>query len=618
LCRPASLRDDPGMRMLAVAVVLVAALLPAQEPLRLGVLAADAADGPDAVFVRGAKMAAAERSAGGAPLELVFAPATTPAAVAAALARFAADGVAGVVAAPDAMLAEAATRAAAGKLPCAAFRAGHAAVLPVLDRLLEKTFCMTRVVLLRDKNKEAIEFGKQLAKGALAAPTTLLWEHDLALGGRAFAKALEKGRPEVWLFDAEPAAVAQFVQQHLADDRAVIVLMPRAFGADTRALGRRVFALHGLSPGCVPTTSRFRSDYEVRYGVPGCSAAEGYEGVHALAQAFERAGTRDAAAVEATLRGLVLDGVRGRYAFEPALGAFAPPLGVWIVDGDRPQPYVPLVVPLQAVGTSPGTGAGEARRPQERIGEPFGTWRTRQFQAEDGAQLVLCQWAEDGGHATIGDDLQLLGLSTAGKDPLLDHLVREEILARVLAIASTKFGRTATGAGVAGQSLRIAFVSHLPAGDREKKRLRTWQALFGGDHSGAGGEAFGTFCRVYSSFLRRTIFQPHALQPALTPADRWFLDGTYAFGSDYDLDRRSELIRALINGYAGSMALTLAHEVGHLAGLGHVTDDPVEIMNVDEGAGIDYRDARFGASSWASMRERYGLVGDKPGKPGRK
>ena len=55
----------------------------------------------------------------------------------------------------------------------------------------------------------------------------------------------------------------------------------------TRALGRRVFALHGLSPGCVPTTSRFRSDYEVRYGVPGCSAAEGYEGVHALAQAFD-------------------------------------------------------------------------------------------------------------------------------------------------------------------------------------------------------------------------------------------------------------------------------------------------------------------------------------------
>jgi hypothetical protein len=51
-----------------------------------------------------------------------------------------------------------------------------------------------------------------------------------------------------------------------------------------------------------------------------------------------------------------------------------------------------------------------------------------------------------------------------------------------------------------------------------------------------------------------------------------------------------------------------------LAGLDHVTDDPVEIMNVNEGAGIDYRDAHFGAATWAIMQRRYGLFGDKPGK----
>jgi len=610
------------MRAFVLAIALAAAPALTQEPLRLAVLVADAPDSPDVVFVRGVKKAAAELTAAGgvdgAKIELLFAPAPTPAAVTTEVARLAAEGVAGIVASPDEALAAAAVAAAAGKLPCVAFRTDYGACVPVLDRLVEKTFCMTRVALLRDKHKPAVEFGKQLAKTGFTAPTTLLFEHELTAGPKAFAKALEKGRPEVWVFDAEPAAVAQFVQQNLADDRTLIVLLPRAFGAATRSLGRRVFALHGLSPGCVPTTSRFRSEYEVSHGVPGCSVAEGYEGVLALAKAFDVANARDIAAVDAAMRALVLEGVRGRYTFEPALAAFAPPLGVWIVDGDRPQPYVPTVVPLLAVGATAGTAAAEERKPQAQVGEPFGTWRTRQFLPEDGAQLVVCQWAEDGGFRSIGDDLQLLGLSTAGADPLVDHLVKEEIMARVLAITSTKYGRTTTGTGIVGQSLRIAFVMHLPVTEREKKKLRTWPALFGGDHADAGGQAFGTFCRVYSSFIRRTIFQPHALAPALTAADREYLDGTYAFGSDYGKDKRSELIRALINGYAGSMALTLAHEVGHLAGLGHVTDDPVEIMNVDEGAGIDYRDAKFGAASWASMRERYGLTGDKPGKPAKK
>ena len=119
---------------------------------------------------------------------------------------------------------------------------------------------------------------------------------------------------------------------------------------------------------------------------------------------------------------------------------------------------------------------------------------------------------------------------------------------------------------------------------------------------------------MYSKFIRRTIFEKHALSPAVTAADREYLDGSYVFGSEHERDKRSELIRALINGYAGSMALTLAHEVGHLAGLGHVDDDPVEIMNVNEGAGLDYRDAKFGTPSLESMAKRYGIVGDKPGK----
>jgi len=37
-------------------------------------------------------------------------------------------------------------------------------------------------------------------------------------------------------------------------------------------------------------------------------------------------------------------------------------------------------------------------------------------------------------------------------------------------------------------------------------------------------------------------------------------------------------------------------------------------MNVDEGGGIDDREAHFGAGSFEKMRERYGLTGDKPGE----
>ena len=73
-------------------------------------------------------------------------------------------------------------------------------------------------------------------------------------------------------------------------------------------------------------------------------------------------------------------------------------------------------------------------------------------------------------------------------------------------------------------------------------------------------------------------------------------------------DQRSNLVRALINGYAGSMALTAAHELGHVAGLDHDTDDPHGIMNVAEGGGIDYRDGHFTAGNLKALEKRLGLA----------
>ena len=291
---------------------------------------------------------------------------------------------------------------------------------------------------------------------------------------------------------------------------------------------------------------------------------------------------------------------------------------MWLLEDERMVPYAPLVVPLGKTGTQADTQADtktddkptEARKPDATVGVPFGTWRTRQFQFEAGAQWVLLLWSDEAEFATSADDLLQMGLSTGGKVPLVDHLVREEIFARCMAITSTKWGRNEDGSAIQGKSLRISFGSHIDAKARKKKKQRLWVARFGGDHEGAGGQAFGTYCRVYTKFIRRTIFDKNPLNPVLSASDREILDGSYIYGTNVAKDNRSNRVRALINAYAGSMALTLAHEVGHLATLGHVTDDPVEIMNVEEGAGIDYPEARFGEGSWATLTKRLGIVGD--------
>ncbi len=603
---------------------LLSVLLPVvapQEPLRIGLLVPDVATAEELSFVRGARRAEAllgkQGGVDGAAIELVFAAAATPDQVPAAIAELQAANVTAVVAPPEPWLLPAVQRAAQGKLPCVAHVASVAAVGKAIDDVCNLTFCMQTIGLVRDGSRDARALAKLLGKDGLSAPAELVWDLDVGSSQKAFAKQMEKQRPHLLVLDAEPAAAAQFLSDALGSDAIPVVLTPRAIGPATRALGRPLFAVLGLSAASVAVTP-FRTDYEFEYGDMGYGAAEGYEGVLAIARAVAAAKARDAAAVKKALATVVVDGARGAVAFDKALDGLSMPCAVWLLQKGAIEHYAPAVVPVKkaapvTAGTSAGTSAvpvpGDG--PQQQIGVSFGTWRTRQFEFEEGAQWVLCEWADEPGFATSGEDLGLLGLSTNGADVITDHLVREEILARVLAIVSTKFGRNEDGTGIPGKSLRISFAAYVDKKERAKKKQRLWPARFGGDHTGAGGEAFGTYCRVYTAFIRRTIFQAHALTPPLQSADRTYLDGTYAFGTDLARDKRSELIRALINGYAGSMALTLAHEVGHLAGLGHVTDDPVEIMNVDEGGGIDYRDAHFGPNTWAIMERHYGLTEEK-------
>jgi ABC-type branched-subunit amino acid transport system substrate-binding protein len=612
--------------MFALLTILFAAGSPqapatATEALRIGLLVPDVATAEDSPFVRGARRAEAllnqQGGIDGAAIELVLAAAASPAQLAVAIAELQAANVAAVVAPPEPSLVPVVQRAA-GKLPCVAHVATVPAVAKALDDVCNHTFCMQYIGLVRDGSREARALHKLLAKDGLSAPAELVWDVDIGVSGKTFAKQMEKQRPHLLLVDAEPEAAAQFLTAVLGTDPIPVVLTARAVGPAVRLLPRTLFAILGLSAASFPTVTPFRKDYEFEYGVMGYGAAEGYEGVLAVAHAVDAADARDAAAVKKALPKVEVEGARGPSGWDRSLDGLAMPCAVWLLEKGEVRHYAPAVVPLKPVVAAPGTSAtaaapGPGDGPQTQIGVPFGTWRTRQFVFEEGAQWVLCEWSDDPGFATSGEDLQLLGLSTKGADAITDHLVREEIMARVLAIVSTKYRRREDGTGVPGESLRISFAAHVDKKEREKKKQRLWPARFGGDHSGAGGEAFGTYCRVYTAFIRRTIFAAHALVPPLEPADRTYLDGSYAFGTDLARDKRSELIRALINGYAGSMALTLAHEVGHLAGLGHVTDDPVEIMNVDEGGGIDYRDAHFGPDTWAIMERRYGLT-EEPGR----
>jgi hypothetical protein len=54
-----------------------------------------------------------------------------------------------------------------------------------------------------------------------------------------------------------------------------------------------------------------------------------------------------------------------------------------------------------------------------------------------------------------------------------------------------------------------------------------------------------------------------------------------------DRNVRHDAIRSLLNGFAGAMSLTTAHECGHLGGLGHDTVTPRSIMNVADAKGLD-------------------------------
>ncbi|HEX6882595.1 MAG TPA: ABC transporter substrate-binding protein [Planctomycetota bacterium] len=591
----------PQILCLALLVLQEPARAPA--PIRLGLaVPAEPVAEVERAFREGAELAAAIRNRRGGllgqALELVPLGSARVEAEARALApRLAGAGLVAVLA-PRAGVGLDALRPAAERagLVLLAPSIEPAAEAELLARTLVGRLRFARLALLQERGSGGKALASELER-RLAPPCALVARIEVRLPARDLAARLAEAEPDVLVADLEPATLAALLAGPLEASRLPLVTTARAT-LDPATLGREHLFVHGLSAATEEPRGEFLAEFRARHGEPGPGAVEGYELVELVAVALERGGGVGPEDLRAALATARLAGPRGVLQAD-ARGLVAVPAALWRFV-ERSRPHDP---PVPAEGQTIPDGAGRA--PEARLGPPFGALRTDGFLPEPGSRTVRLHFG--GGDArSIEADLARLGLATGGASPVLDHLVREELLARTLAIVSQKYLRAPDGAPIPGQSLRVTFVAHLP----QSAARGAWEAVLAGADPSANGRAFpgSGVCHVFATNWLATV-QAHALEVPLGPDDLGLLDGTYVFGSDYRKDARSELVRALIAGYASSLGLTTAHEVGHLFDLDHDTGDPQSLMNVDgDEIGLAPEDAHFTEAALELLRKNPGVV----------
>ncbi len=322
-------------------------------------------------------------------------------------------------------------------------------------------------------------------------------------------------------------------------------------------------------------------------------AARAFEAVRRTVATVERAGRTKPRAVTEALAGTDPGpGTLGPLVMQPTGAPHFFPFRLWMVREGRLAPWPEARVP------TPGCGPplGFRRPPPAAVNERRG-------------RIGFLTWGDED-IRTIDKNLEALGLSTSGADPGLDERVRQEILGRAIRIAHRLFRREADGTPVRGWSWGMTFSADPPPEDLPHRMA--WRAIIAGDHPAAGGQVIGDgLVAVYATFLVRTMYADHALDPPLSAADRKFLDGTWRWADAPSLRLRADKIRCLLDGFASAIGLTLSHEFGHLCGCGHDTESPSSIMNVVAGAGASWEKAVWIPRHQVDLTRTLGLEGER-------
>jgi len=248
-------------------------------------------------------------------------------------------------------------------------------------------------------------------------------------------------------------------------------------------------------------------------------------------------------------------------------------------------------------------------RPVTRVplaGVPaVGFFRTQNYGWDPDSFHVWVRFTEEE-KRTIEADLFAIGLNTKGYEEDLEARLLDDLLGRVISKMNRLFLRNPDGRAIPGVSYNISFSPNPPPdGVRGGKK---WDVLIGGDDPVAGGRASGSTAKVFSTFIRRTMYVQHKLDPPMSADDRKHMAGGYEWDTSADENIRNGLVRSLVGGFTQAMGLTGAHELGHLAGCGHDTEWGRSIMNVASGAGLDFEWADWIPAHSKVLEKRLGRV----------